>query len=114
MKCLFCQQEMWSDESTKQPMLFIQHSCTSIACMVNNDFPRYICGTDKDGMVCWQEYALGDYYVKVSDQGSRIFTLTACVLNEEVKLEEPLWLDSENLDVYLDKIKGWHYILWNG
>jgi len=107
MNCLFCNQEMWNDESTKQPMLFIHNSCNSLTCMVNMDFPRYICGTDKDGNVCYQEYAIGDFYVKVSDVGSRIYKLISCMLEDEIKIERPMWIDATNLDWTLDKLKLW-------
>lgn len=82
--------------------------------MVNNDFPRYICGTDKEGNVCWQEYAADNYYVKVSDQGSRIYVLNSCVLNDEVIWSDSLWINPENLDGTLDRVRGLHYIMWNG
>lgn len=114
MNCLFCQQEMWSDKDSKQPLFFIHNSCCSIKCMVNNDFPRYICGTDKEGSVVYQEYAVDNFYVKVSDIGSRIYTLRSCVLDNEVTTPEPLWINAINLQARLDKVKGLHYILWNG
>ena len=104
MNCPFCQLEMWTEERKKLDF-FYQYSCNSINCMVNNDFPRYLCGTDKDDNVCWQEYALGDFYVKVSDYGSLIYKLTSCMLEDEVKISRPLWLNPTNFDHTLDKLK---------
>ena len=104
MNCLFCQQEMWTDEHKKLDF-FYRYSCNSIACMVNSDFPRYICSTDKDGAICWQEYALGNFYVKVSDNGRLIYKLISCMLDGEVKIARPLWLNPTNLDYTLDKLK---------
>jgi hypothetical protein len=104
---------MWLETRTTGD-LFYDYRCFSIKCMVNNDFPRYICGTDKEGNVCWQEYAADNYYVKVSDQGSHIYTLRSCILDDETVLSDPLWIDSTNLEDCLDRVKGLHYILWNG
>lgn len=113
MNCLFCQQKMWSEEPGPD-LLFHQNKCFSISCMVNNDFPRYICGTDKDGNVCWQEYATGRFYVKVSDSGSSIYQLVSCMLTQGVRAPEALWLNAINFETTLDKVRGLHYILWNG
>lgn len=120
MNCLFCQQELYSDglrwyfgtqsvEGTER----YKYSCSSIACMVHNDFPRYICETDKDGNICWQEYAAGHVYVKVSDAGSKLYRLVSCMLTEDVQVPEALWLNSTNFEATLDKVRGLHYILWS-
>lgn len=101
---------MWAEEPGPD-LLFHQNKCFSISCMVNNDFPRYICGTDKEGNMCWQEYALGKFYVKVSDSGTRIYELVSCMLNDEVKVPYPLWLNHINSEETLDKLRGLHYIL---
>lgn len=79
--------------------------------MVNNDFPRYLCGTDRDSRLCWEEYALGGFYVKVSSEGSRLFKLTSCILDDEVMLPEPLWLNPTNLSSALDRLAALHYII---
>lgn len=79
--------------------------------MVNNDFPRYLCAVDKQDQLCWEEYALGGFYVKVSSEGSRIFRLTSCLLNKEVMLPESLWLNPTNLGAALDRLAGLHYII---
>ena len=105
MNCLFCHQEMWDDKFTDG--LFTRYSCDSIRCMLRNDFPRYICGTDKGGRICWQEYGLGDFYVKVSDYGTRIYKLVAAMLEDEVSISRPMWINPENLDETLDKLKMW-------
>jgi hypothetical protein len=81
--------------------------------MVNNDFPRYICGTDREGNVCWQEYATGRFYVKVSDKGTRIYKLIACLLEDGIETDEALWLNPINFEATLDKVRGLHYVLWN-
>jgi len=114
MKCLFCNQKMWQEEDGPDS-LFFEYKCFSIKCMVNNDFPRYICGTDKTGEgFCWQEYATEGFYVKVSSEGSTIYRLISCMLNQGVKVPESLWIDQTNLSETLDKVRGLHYILWNG
>lgn len=87
--------------------LFYDYRCFSIACMVNNDFPRYICGTDFKGNICWQEYALGGFYAKVNDYGTRIYQLHSSMLVDEVKIPKPLWLNSTNSEWLLDKLKLW-------
>ncbi len=110
MNCLFCHQEMWTDEC-KDSDLLLKYSCTSIACMVNNDFPRYIVGTDKEEKVCWQEYAIGNFYLKVNANETSIYKLIACMLDDEVKVPYPLWLNDINSDRTLDKVRGLHYIL---
>ncbi len=79
--------------------------------MVNNDFPRYRCGTDKEDELCWQEYALGGFYVKVSSEGSRIFQLSSCILLQEVMIPQPLWLNPANLSADLDRLAALHYII---
>jgi len=104
MNCLFCKQDMNVGERTKLDF-FYRYTCYSIECMVNNDFPRYICGTDKEGSVCWQEYALGSFYVKVSDNGCLIYRLESCMLTNEIKIARPLWLNPTNFDHTLDKLK---------
>lgn len=101
---------MYFDGDRKSDLLH-QYSCNNLNCMVNNDFPRYLCATDKDDKLCWEEYALGGFYVKVSSQGSRIFELTSCVLNKEVVLPESLWLNPINLGSALDKLAALHYII---
>lgn len=110
MNCLFCQQEMWTDEDRTSDLI-IKYSCTSIKCMVNNDFPRYICGTDKENNICFQEYAIGKFYIKVNDYGTSIYELIACMLDDEVKVPQSLWLNSTNSERLLDKLRGLHYIL---
>lgn len=91
--------------------LFRNHSCNNLNCMVNNDFPRYICGLDKQDGLCWEEYALGSFYVKVSSEGSRIYRLNSCILLKEVKLPEPLWLNTANLRYSLDRLAALHYLM---
>ncbi len=110
MNCLFCHQEMWSEDK-KSCDLILKYSCTSISCMVNNDFPRYMCGTDSEGKMCWQEYALGKFYVKVNDYGTSIYKLIACMLDDEVKVPQSLWLNPINSEQTLDRLRGLHYIL---
>ena len=116
MKCLFCQQEMWNDKPTtsvdpKRPDFFIQYTCHSIPCLVNNDFPRYLVGTDQAGSVCWQEYAFDGFYAKVSDYGTRIYKLVSCLLDAEVHTPDALWIDETNYRTILDRLRGLHYIL---
>ncbi len=108
MNCLFCHQELWKDDRKDSGF---KYSCTSIACMVNNDFPRYICEINKEDKMCWQEYALGNFYVKVGDNGTSIYKLVACLLEDEVKVPQPLWLNPINSERTLDKLRGLHYIL---
>lgn len=105
MNCLFCQQEMSCDKKVNDESLFYDYRCFSIQCMVNNDFPRYICGTDREGNICWQEYALGNFYAKVSDFGSHIYQLRSAMLVDEVKVSRPFWLNSTNFEQVLDKLK---------
>jgi len=105
MNCLFCQQEMHKEPKVPIDDLFYDYRCFSIACMVNNDFPRYICGTDSGGKICWQEYALGGFYAKVSDMGTSIYGLRSAMLVDEVRIDRPLWINSTNLDWTLDKLK---------
>jgi len=107
MNCLFCQQEMWVDNYQVIKTI----SCNSIDCMVNNDFSRYRCGTDTLDKLCWQEYALGHLYVKVNDNGTSIYRLVSCMLVEEVKVPQALWLNPINLEATLDRLTGLHYIL---
>jgi hypothetical protein len=110
MNCPFCKQEMYFDGDRKSDLLR-QYSCNNLNCMVNNDFPRYLCGTDKENKLCWEEYALGGFYVKVSTEGSTIFQLTSCILNKEVMLPESLWLNPTNLGPALDRLAALHYII---
>ena len=82
-----------------------------IECMVNNDFPRYVCGTDTLNKLCWEEYALGHLYIKVNDNGTIIYKLISCMLVEEVKIPQALWFNPINSDADLDKLAALHYIL---
>lgn len=107
MNCLFCNQEMYTDKKISGDDIFNDYRCFSITCMVNNDFPRYICGTDSSDKICWQEYALGNFYAKVSDFGTRIYKLRSSMLMDEVKIARPLWLNSTNSEWLLDKLKLW-------
>jgi hypothetical protein len=104
---------MWAEEPGPD-LLFYQNKCFSINCMVNNDFPRYICVTDRAGSVCWQEYAAGHFYAKVSDTGTKIYKLVSCMLTEDIHVPETLWLNPINFEATLDRVQGLHYILWNG
>ena len=110
MNCPFCKLEMYFD-GEKERDLISNYSCNNLNCMVNNDFPRYLCAVDKQHKVCWEEYALGGFYVKVTDEGSRIFQLTSCLLNKEVMVPESLWLNPINLGPSLDKLAALHYII---
>lgn len=114
MNCLFCNQEMWQEEDGPDK-LFNEYKCFSIKCMVNNDFPRYICGTSKeDDSPCWQEYAADGFYVKVSSMGTNLYRLVSCMLCQHITVPESLWISADNLERTLDKVRGLHYILWNG
>jgi hypothetical protein len=112
-KCPFCQQDLY-DNGLKRVIgtyeedgEFYTYCCTSIKCMVNNDFPRYIDTIDCNGNIVEQEYALGNYYVKVGWGTSRIYHLVACMLRDEVTIARPVWLNSTNFDQTLDKLKLW-------
>jgi hypothetical protein len=90
---------------------FHKYSCRSIACMVNNDFPRYLDVRTYNGKIIEQEYATGSFYAKVFPDQTKIYRLMSCMLVDEVKIEQPLWLNSINFENTLDKVQGLHYIL---
>lgn len=112
-RCPFCQQEMYNDGIKFMPGTyeedgeFHKYFCSSIACMVNNDFPRYVDVLDCNGNIVEQEYALGNYYVKVGRNNSRIYRLEVCMLHDEVSIGRSVWLNPTNLDQTLDKLKMW-------
>ncbi len=110
MKCLFCHQKMYLEEYTIGDTSLKYH-CSSIKCMVNNDFTRYICILDEDYKLCHQEYAFGGFYVKVNKNGTLIYKLNSCILLDEVKVPQSLWLKPSNYKQRLDKMAGLHYIL---
>jgi hypothetical protein len=105
---MYAHQEFKCEQKTD---LFNEYSCNNLNCMVNNDFPRYLCGYDTQDQLCWEEYALGGFYVKVSSEGSRVFQLSSCILNKEVILPEALWLNPINLGPALDRLAALHYII---
>lgn len=109
MNCPFCEQEMYFDGAKAE--LLHRYSCNNLNCMVNRDFPRYICVTDKENKLCSEEYALGGFYVKVSSYGTRIFMLRSCVLGKEIAVPESLWLNPMNLGPSLDRLAALHYII---
>lgn len=84
---------------------YFKYCCTSIACMVNNDFPRYIEIVDVNGHIVKQEYAVGNFYVKVGEDISLVYKLISCMLQDEVKIARALWLNPENSEQTLDKLK---------
>lgn len=113
-KCPFCQQELYSDGVTHYAGTqhldyeeYYKYFCSSISCMVNNDFPRYVDILDVNGNIVEQEYALGNYYVKVGKDNSRIYRLEVCMLHDEVNIGRSVWLNPTNLDQTLDKLKMW-------
>lgn len=110
-KCPFCQQPLYDDGvrhmsgKYEEDGEYYKYFCSSIKCMVNNDFPRYVDTMDCNGNIVEQEYALGTYYVKVGQDNSRIYRLEVCMLHDEVTIARPIWLNSTNLDQTLDKLK---------
>lgn len=108
MNCPFCQKELYQDghEYIGNYGWYFKYSCNSIACMVNNDFPRYkLVVKESDSSISEQEYALGDFYVKVDLVNTRIYKLVSCMLSGEVNIARALWLNPTNLDNMLDKLK---------
>lgn len=108
MNCPFCQNELYRDghEYIGNSGWYFKYSCNSIMCMVNNDFPRYkLTVKESDNSISEREYALGDFYVKVSPTRTLIYKLVFCMLNDEVKIERALWLNPTNFDHTLDKLK---------
>lgn len=72
--------------------------------MLQNDFPRYVC-TVVDGEKCSEEYGLDDLYIKVDKNGTNIYRLIVCMIDNRVWVSHPIWLNFENLDQTLDRLK---------
>lgn len=106
MNCPFCHQEMYFDGYALGRFgEYKGYSCNTITCLVNEDFPRYKCHADQSEMLAQEEYALGDFYVKVFEDYSLIYQLRACMLMDQVKIERRLFLNHINMDQTLDKLK---------
>lgn len=111
MKCLFCGEDMWTEENS---LLIKSYWCHNLFCMINNDFPRYVCVTDEAGNISAQEFATPAFYAKVNDYGTTIYRLVHCFLMQTTSIPEPLWLNPTNFESTLDKVRAMHYIMWNG
>jgi hypothetical protein len=108
MNCPFCENELYKEghKYIGNDGWYSKYTCSSIACMVNNDFPRYkILVSELDHSIEEQEYAIEDFYVKVSEHGSHIYKLISCMLNDEVSIARPIWLNPTNFEETLDKLK---------
>lgn len=105
MNCPFCHQEMYFDGYALGRFGETENfTCGTIACLVNQDWPRYKCQI-AHGLMVQQEYALGDFYVKVYDEYSLIYQVRACMLFDQVKIARQLWLNPTNFEQTLDKLK---------
>ena len=105
MNCLFCQQELHFDGYNYGERWLFKYACNSINCMVDRDFPRYLCSLDPDNNISSREYALGKFYVKVRQDYSLIYQLKSCMLMDEVWIPRALWLNSRNLERTLDTLR---------
>lgn len=109
LKCPFCQNHLWQDghRYIQDVGWSYKNHCSSIACMINNDVPRYVCRVDTKGNLCYEEYALGKFYVKVNHPPgmSFIYKLEHSVLLGEIEIERPLWLNFTNFEATLDKLQ---------
>lgn len=101
MNCPFCQEELYVVESFN----YRSYCCSSILCMVNNDFPRYRCAVGESGKIRMEEYSMDNFYVKVDKHGTSIYRLKSYLLTDEVRVPRPLWLNFTNLGRSLDKLK---------
>ena len=106
MNCPFCHQEMYFDGYALGRFgEYKGYSCNSIPCLVNTEFPRYKCYLDQNNVLVNEEYALGDFYVKVSEEDSIISHLMSSVLQDPIVIRRQLFLNHINMDQTLDKLK---------
>lgn len=106
MNCPFCYQKMYFDGYVLGVHGECEgFSCNSIPCLVNTEFPRYKCHLSKDEQIVYEEYALGDFYVKVYEEDSLIHKLMSSALIDQVVIKRSLWLNHTNMGQTLDKLK---------
>jgi len=86
-----------------------QLSCHNFECYVPGEFPRYLAVLDEQGEVVSREYAIGTYYVKVyrSESGGHcsVYRLEGLLLLDEVEVERAIWLNVENTDATLTRLR---------
>lgn len=105
MNCPFCQDIMYeNDRRLITGQVVKKYACHNDSCAVNNDISRYHFSTI-DGKIYKEEYALGNFYVKVFLEGSYIYRLNHCFLEGEISVPRPLWLNVTNTAETLDKLK---------
>lgn len=108
MNCPFCQTELHKEGNLyvgDENAWFNKYVCYTNACMVNNDFPRYKVLIDQDNNIWSQDYSIGKYYVKVTQEGTSIYGMVSFLLQDEVKIARPIWLNPINSQATLDKLK---------
>lgn len=108
MNCLFCQQEMndFAESMMDSRVLDTKYVCCNMDCWVDRDFPRYVCFVNNgDATPYYQEYALGNFYVKTGRLVASIFRLEHSCLFDEVRILRPLPLNAINSAETLDKLK---------
>lgn len=113
MICPFCENEMRfnSYNHTIQNYIYKQwgdYSCTSPSCwVVDGDFPRYRCGISVSGVLAYEEYALGNLFVKVNiwNKKTYIYKTEACMLLNEIEIPCLIWLNVKNKRATLNKLR---------
>ena len=120
MKCPFCDCEMKHGFMCGGG-ISNHYMCDNTSCWVNGEFSRYIAQTDNDDRVVQEDYALGDFYVKVfaapslilhncdatclHEDISLIYRMVSYMLVDEVKVPRALWLNPINTAATLDKLR---------
>lgn len=106
MKCPICDDnlknggDVFADGGRYKHMYCVNDSCREV-----HGCPQYIAVVDKDGNIFRQEYALGNFYVKVFTDVSLIYRMDYCSLWDEVRIPRSLWLNPINTAETLDKLK---------
>ena len=96
---------MWHEPVINYLDLINKYYCNSLKCMIDADFPRYLCSYSVDNCLIYQEYYIDNFYVKVNEDNTSIYRLEGCILFDGITLQRSIWLDKLNKIAVLDKLK---------
>jgi hypothetical protein len=81
------------------------YECMNEDCFTFKRFSRYKVSVDGYQNMIREEYALGDFYVKVYPEASTIFKMVSFILTDEIIIPRALWLNKEDMNITLTTIK---------
>lgn len=104
MKCPLCQVEMLH-RKTSHYAQYEEDLCVAPDC-INKDMPRYIRKYHPNGDVCYEEFMVGKYFVRVlhTDNQTIISELKASMYFTIITLPKAIIFNLENKEATVDKL----------